>query len=51
MVRKYLVHTADNFVSDVSELLFVLRVLHVTDAVHGPVLVLVSQQLGLPQSL
>lgn len=46
-----LVHTTDNFVSDVSELLLVLRVPHVPDVLHGGVLVLLSQQLGLPQSL
>ena len=47
----YLVHTTDNFVSDVGQLLFVLRVPHVPDALHGGVLVFLSQQLGLPQSL
>ena len=46
-----LVHTTDNFVSDVSELFLVLRVPHVPDVLHGGVLVLLSQQLGLAQSL
>ena len=47
----YLVHTTDNFVSDVGELLFVLRVLHVLDVLHGGVLVFLGQELGLTQSL
>ena len=47
----YLVHTTDNYISDVGELLFVLGVPHVPDVLHGGVLVFLSQQLGLPQSL
>ena len=46
-----LVHTAYSFFSDVSEFFFILRVVHHLDALHGGVLVLVGQQLGLSQSL
>ena len=46
-----LVHTAYGFFSDVSEFFFILRVFHHLDALHGGVLVLVGQELGLAESL
>ena len=46
-----LVHPTNNLLRDVGKFLLVGGVLHVLDAVHGRVLVLVGQQPGLLETL
>ena len=45
------VHPADDLLGDVCELLLVCAVPHLPDALHGGLLVLGGQQLGLLQTL